>query len=53
MIIGTFILDGIKGTVDKDGWIKWSTINCHVNAISCSSELSKKAFAVIEAYEKA
>lgn len=44
----TFMLDGVKGTVDQDGWIKWSTINCHINALDSSSMLSKKAFEAIE-----
>jgi len=48
MIIGTFKLDGIKGTVDDHGWIRWASINCHVNALDSSSLLSQKAFAVIE-----
>lgn len=44
----TFMLDGVKGTVDKDGWIRWSTITCHVNALDSSSLLSQKAFAALE-----
>ena len=46
--MATFMLDGVKGTVDKDGWIRWATINCHVNALDSSSLLSQKAFAAIE-----
>ena len=29
-----FILDGIEGTIDCDGWIMWATVGCWLNALS-------------------
>ena len=46
----TFTLDNVKGSIDKDGWIKWATVNCHINSLN---EKSGLFHAVIRALENA
>jgi hypothetical protein len=29
-----FILDGIEGMIDNEGWIRWYTINCWLKDLS-------------------
>ena len=46
MKVFTFYLDGARGTIDSDGWIRWATINCHVNGLAQCS-LREKALAAL------
>jgi len=38
-----FICDGIKGTIDSNGWIEWMTIGCHIESLSGSCALKRAA----------
>jgi len=29
-----FICDGVKGTIDSNGWIEWHTVGCHFESLS-------------------
>ena len=47
-MIATFLLDGIKGAIDSDGFITWASIHCHINSLKPESELSKAAINALE-----
>ena len=29
-----FKLEGVIGTIDRDGWIRWAGINCHIDGLA-------------------
>lgn len=47
-MIATFLLDGVKGTIDEAGFITWASIHCHINSLKPDSELSKAAINALE-----
>jgi len=47
-MIATFLLDGVKGTIDGDGFITWDSIHCHIKSLKPDSELSKAAINALE-----
>ena len=43
-----FTLDNTKGSIDEHGWIKWATINCHINSLHPKSGLFRAAIKALE-----